>query len=374
MAHILKKPTAENKGVLLLTHKEIAYFGKGLKQIRYPAVNNITNKFFPLDKFKSYYAKKFEQISQKYFIGEHFGWYHRDYGTKPFIDFYLCTESTVTFKEPGKVVTIPLSSSSFINKIFENKGYNKIYDVMCVSHSGKNKRLKDFVYAVRKLYDEGYKYRVLLINKESILENSKGHYVELEDDYHRLFSAEEKQLFTLVRIKGSLSLLGLPSQAISEFYNLSKVFALFSEQEGEPRAISEALICGLPVVMNENIRAGGVGLDMLTNENSVLFTDYAQSHDALIQAVENIDSFNIDSERVVSSLREDYTTEVFKEHLAKLYAKQGQVFDGKLDNPTNLANAVNAHITEVPWATAKDNTADICTKQQFDILYKELGL
>ena len=67
MAHILKKPTAENKGVLLLTHKEIAYFGKGLKQIRYPAVNNITNKFFPLDKFKSYYAKKFEQISQKYF-------------------------------------------------------------------------------------------------------------------------------------------------------------------------------------------------------------------------------------------------------------------------------------------------------------------
>ena len=77
---------------------------------------------------------------------------------------------------------------------------------------------------------------------------------------------------------------------------------------------------------------------------------------------------------MVTSLREDYTIEVFKEHLAKLYAKEGQVFDGKLDNPTNLANAVNAHITEVPWSTAKDNTADICSKEQFEILYKELRL
>jgi len=374
MAHILKKSTATNKGVLLLTHKEIAYFGKGLKQIRYPEVNKITNKFFPLDKYKSYYAKRFKQISKKYFIGEHFGWYHRDYGTKPFIDFYLCTESTVTFKEPEKVVTIPLSSSSFINKIFENKGYNKIYDVMCVSHSGKNKRLKDFVHSIRKLYDEGHKYRVLLINKESILENPKGHYVDLEDDYHRLFSTEEKQLFTLVRIKGSLSLLGLPSQAISEFYNLSKVFALFSEQEGEPRAISEALICGLPVVMNKNIKAGGVGLDMLDDKNSVLFTDYSESHKALIQAVENIDKFTLDSERVKTSLREDYTIEVLKEHLAKLYAADGQIFDGTLDNPTNLANAVNAHIAEVPWAMSKDNSADILSRKQFEILYKELGI
>lgn len=373
MAHILKFPTSTNKGIVLFTHKEIGYFSKGVKQIRFEWFNNLTSKIFPKNQHKSFFQKGLEEISKDYFIGEHFGWYHRNYHTVPLVDFYLCTPSTVTFQNPDEITTIPLSSSSFINEVFENKKFKKIYDVMCVSHSGNNKRLKDFLKSVRELYDRGKKYRVLLINKQSVLENAKGHYIDLEKDYHSMFTAEEKQWFTLLRIKGSLSLLGLPSQAICEFYNLSKVFALFSEQEGEPRAVSEALICGMPVVINKNIKAGGVGLDMLNDNNSVRFESYENATDALITAVENYAQFKVNGDETKKALREDYTVEIFKDHLKSLYAKHGQQFDGVLDNDRNLANAVNAHITEVPWAISRSLTADINTKKQFEILKMELS-
>lgn len=371
MAHILKYPTKNNKGVILFTHKEIAFFSGGVKQIRYDSVNKITSKLFPFEKYRSSYGSALKKLHENYFFGQHFGWYHRDYPAMPMIDFYLATESTVSFKDESAIYRVPLSSSSFINEKFEYQQKEKVWDVICVSHNGNNKRLQDFFKSVRKLFDSGKKYKILLVNNASVAESKKRHYVDIEKDYDAMFSHEERQYFTLLRLNKTMSFLGLPTQTIVDFYNLSKVFALWSEQEGEPRAVSEALICKLPVVMNKNIRAGGVGLDSLDETNSVLFEKYEDAHLSLIKAVENYDSFKIDNESLKRQLREDYTREILKHHLSILYKKNGQEFDQKLDNDKFLANAVNAHLTDVPWNRGRMLTSDVVSKSQFDILFKE---
>ena len=58
MAHILKYPTKNNKGIIIFTLKEIVYFSKCLKEIRYHFVNRIASKLFPFDKYKPYFSKK----------------------------------------------------------------------------------------------------------------------------------------------------------------------------------------------------------------------------------------------------------------------------------------------------------------------------
>ena len=369
MAHILKNPTKNNKGVILFSHKEIAFFSNGVKTIRYDFVNKITSKLFPFDVYKSQYQKDLIKLHEKYFFGQHFGWYHEDYPTMPMIDFYLATDSTVSFQDEASIFRIPLSSSSFINQSFSEKQYTKVWDIVCVSHNGNNKRLQSFFKSVRKLFDSGKKYKILLINNASVNETKKRHYTEIEEDYNSMFSHEERQYFSLLRLNTSLSFLGLPTQCIADFYNLSKVFALFSEKEGEPRAVSEALLCNLPVVMNKHIKAGGVGLDNLNPKNSVLFDNYDDAHLALIEAVENYESFSIDVESLKRQLREDYTRDTLIEYLTKLYKNNGQEFDKKLDNAIFLANAVNGHLTDVPWARGRMLSSDIMTRKQFELFF-----
>lgn len=366
----MKFPKNGCKGILLFTHKEIKFYNAALKQIRFERVNEITNTFFKPNKLKSYYEKKFADLKEHYFLGQHFGWYHRDYVGIDEIDFYLATESTVGFKYPEEPFRIPLSSSSFIHRAFERKDYNlKIWDILTVTHNGKHKRMRDFVLAVRKAYDEGKKYKVLLLNKKNINEPGKGFDNEVLDLYYELFDDVERQSFVLMRLSGDMSVMGMPSETVAQLMNLSKVFALFSEQEGEPRAVAEALICGMPVVTWRHIRAGG-SIDHLNEKNSVRFETYEESAQALIQAVDNFDSFVVDSEGLAKRLREDYTIEIFKEYMVKLYQGNGQVFDGVIENGELLANAVNAHLTNVPWNSGRFITADAVSRDTFDVFYK----
>ena len=83
-------------------------------------------------------------------------------------------------------------------------------------------------------------------------------------------SETERQNITLTLLSPLGNPFPLSEQAISDFMNLSKVFTLFSDKEGESRVVSEALLCGLPVVVKKDILGGAT--DYLNIQNSKLFT------------------------------------------------------------------------------------------------------
>lgn len=374
MAHILKHPQAGNKGILLFTHKEIGYFSKFRKRTRFEVLNQLQEQFLPVDEYQPFFDKHLQAIREKYFLGVHFGWWQRDYPTMPYLDFYMGGEGALTFKEPEKIFFIPLSSRTFIPAAHKaDPTAPKIWDILCISNNANHKRLHDLLGAIRKIYDAGYSYRILLLVPTKLRED--GHasfYQDLENDYYSQFSYEERNDFILMRLSPKLAFLGMPFGILTSFYQQSRVFTLFSDEEGEPRVISEALICELPIVAYRHTKAATT--DFLDEKNSVLFDTYEASHTALIQAVEQYEHFDIDGEAMAKVCREDYTLLAFREYMQTIYQQAGQTFDGELINEKNLFLGLNAHDLDVPWARGRFSSADILTKPQFETLLTHLQL
>ena len=191
------------------------------------------------------------------------------------------------------------------------------------------------------------------------------------DDYYSLFSSNERQNFSIMLLSSNLSFLGLPFEVMSHFYNSSKIFTLFSNEEGGSRVISEALLCGLPVVVKDNLEGGG--RDFLSKDNSILFSSFENAHESLIRAVENYDLFKVENETLRQSLSEEFSLEKLKEYFKKLFEENGQTFDGKLINTDRLNIRICGHLNEdIQWAKDRSGTADIASHKQLKIFMKNL--
>ncbi len=298
MAHIFKHPGKAAKGIIVFTHKEIAYFFNGpprclvFRPCGFPVkipwhlckqVRHQLNR--------RYFWRQIARISKDYFIGVHIGWLQQAQKPLECIDFYMATGSVADFQGPAPFI-IPLRSRNFTPSTFQRDDtIPKYWDILCVSRNKKTKNLDLFLKQIRQLYDQGHNYRVLLIVPTLKAENAQNDYVDLVDDYYRMFSAAERDRFTLLKLSEQLSFLGLSHSQLSFFYNASKVLTLFSAVEGGPKVISEALRCGLPIVVKDDLAGGG--RDFLDETNSVQFHDFDKAYEALSYAVENYNKLNI---------------------------------------------------------------------------------
>ncbi len=366
MAHIFKHPSNGQKGIVVFTHKEIRAFQSSNKYI-----DRIKSKLKIPQKLHSFYRKNIEEISKKYFIGLHFGWYHENYPVLDFVDFYMGGEGTVSFQ--GEVFFIPLNSSSFTPSEFNtNNMPSKYWDIICVSNIAKHKHLDLFMKEIKKIYELGYKYKVLLLNTSKANESTPRMYSTIVQDYYDWFSFEERQNFTLLKLNHELGFLGISQTQLSHFYKSSKVFTLFSKREGESRVISEALMCGLPVVVKADLEGGG--RDFLNEDNSYLFDVFDNAHRSLIHTVENLSDFNIDTESVRKDANEIYSLGILKQYFEKLYKEHNSQFDNKLINTDYLNFRLPGHYLDVRWSINRHMSADIVTRQQMNYFLMALKL
>lgn len=370
MAHIFKLPENGNKGIIVFTHKEIAFFQKFFKQTRFDWANKLQSRFVKRYTLKRYFKGELEQLRKDFFIGMHFGHFHKDYPKLPYVDFYMGSEGTVLFKEP--VFRIPLNSRNFIPTIFQDLGFERKYwDIICVAKANVLKKMDEQLKAFRRIYDLGHKYRILLLVPPSVTRDPKKVYVDLEDDYYRMFNKDERDLFTLMSLRDNLSFLGLPQTTLVEFYNNAKVFTLYSQREGESRVISEALLCGLPVVVKDNLIGGG--RDFLNESNSVMFKTYEASHEALIHAVEHYKDLKPDTADLIESTREDASLKKLNGYFEQLYRQHGQHFDGKLINQDSLDFRLPGHYLDLEWGRGRLLSADILSNKQYKTFLEVLN-
>ena len=372
MAHIFKYPSDHQKGIIVFTHKELKLFSNTLKDIRFESVNRIKRKYFSVTKLKSAYQADFEKIRKSYFVGIHFGFHHKQFPTLPYADFYMSGPGTVEFANPDEIFHIPFNSRSFTSVAFSpDATIPKRYDIFMAARDMKFKNVDKAFASIRKLYDEGHNYRVLFLILPAANRKSPSVYTDMMADYYAIFSPEERKRFVLLFLHPELGVMGLPRNEVVHFYRQSKVFTLFSDKEGESRVISEAMLCGLPVVVYDKLIGGG--RDLLDEENSVQFSSYEEAHIALRQAVEHHESYNVPSDSLLQQTREDYTIAELKKYFEKLYQAHGQTFDGQLINLNDLANRLPGHDNNVPWALGIHKTADILTKEQWSIFVNTLA-
>jgi len=377
MALIFKNPTLKTKGIIVFTHKEMQWFFPGKNKVRLikSLVRNFSiNKTKEILKnliFSQKYAKYYELIRKDYFIGIHYGWDIKDVVIFNNCDFVMSAESNLPNK--GEFMKVPLSSKNFNPSYFSNQNIQKFWDILCIARNVKFKNLNYFLKSIKKIYEKGYNYRVLLICPQGENENKFSSYVKIIDDYLRLFSSSEREKFTIMRITNEIGFTALPFEVISYIYNSSKIFTLFSQKEGESRVIAEALLCGLPIVVKDNLSGGG--RDGLDETNSMFFKEYENAHDMLIKAVENYDTFTINSKKLREEFGEEYSIERLKKYFQKLYDQNNQKFDGDLINTDQLNWRLPGHLYEgIPWRKSRNGTSDIVSMKQLKALIDCLKL
>ncbi len=314
--------------------------------------------------------KAYRETRMHYFIGVHYGWTASSIPLYENCDF-LMTPQKIDTNRNSQILHIPLASRNFTPQCFQNKNQIKYWDILCVSRMGKFKNLDYLLKSIRKIFDQGCNYKVLMIVSENKKMDTKRFYTNLMDDYYSLFSYNERQNFSIMLLSSNIGFSGLPFEAMSHFYNSSKIFTLFSNVEGSSKAISEALLCGLPVVVKDNLEGGG--RDFLRKNNSILFSSFENAHESLIVAVENYDLFKVENETLRQSLSEEFSLEKIKEYFKKLFEENGQTFDGKLINTDHLNIRIPAHLNEnIPWAKDRFSTADILSHKQLKIFMRNL--
>ena len=347
MAHIFKHPSEGSKGILVFTHKEI---GKA--------------------------ETRAHSLREKYYLGIHYGSAANLYThSQPWQDFCMGAKSTVSFgnAEPFR---IPFNSRGFTPEYFtEKKQTTKYWDIINVSRNANVKKLPEFLNAIRKLYDQGKMYKVLLVVPSADNEKPNSHFTNIVDVYGDMFSEKERELFTLMRLSKELGFLGISPRTIAHFYNSSKVFCLLSDAEGESRVIHEALLCGLPVVVYAGLLGGG--RDYLDQSNSVQFGSYNDVYLALDAAVQGSEGdLKVDTERLSEELSELKTIPRVKQMFSQLYSINNEKFDNELINTDNLNLRLPGHYLNVPWNTPDGNgtTADVVSDAQLKILMDNLEL
>ena len=337
MVTILKKPKGESKGVLVFTHKERYIFGLNV---------NILQRLL-------------KYIDKKYICGMHWGFFQATNQYVDYIDFHLATSSAVTFDNRSNSKIIDLTSRNFIPEYFKPNSNPPIYDILYVGRLSKVKRINELVNVLRSLQRRGTEFSALiLVNgpaKVGALDSTTD--TKAMNQYGNFIEASENIKFVYQNNRFDF----LPHELLNQVYNHAKCLTLFTQREGESRVIHEALMCGTPVVVREDLRGGG--RDYLDETNSFQFN----GHDEAVQIFSEIaesDDVGFDPGYLRKSLSAEYTTKKFESEIRAVFDSLGEPYEGSLDTE-NLEFKLPGHVSTLPDGMGSHRSNDLRNLMEF---------
>ena len=363
MAHIFKHPENGQKGIIIFSHKEWGFFTGNKITKRLKREGRMPKILYR--ELRPPYAATIQTLKYDYYIGVHFGAYYPHFFTSKIADFVLSRESNLPQMD-NHLLRLPFNSRDFTPVAFEPSNTTKSYDVMTVAQNVKVKNYPLLFQAIKSALAIRPTMTFLLITP-SQAGVSYGVEKNIAEQFYASFTRAEQSQITFLFLHPDLQW-GIDQQQLVEFYNRSRVFTLFSKQEGESRVISEALCCRLPVVAYQHLLGGGT--DLLTPHNSVLFEQFSHAHLAWIKALETFPAGVLEETEKLT--REDHSLIRLNDSLQYFYAQQGAQFDGKLINTDSLYRRLPAHHYDVPWMIKGKPTADVLTGAQFRCFIDQL--
>jgi len=334
MAFVMKWPSEASPGVVIFTHKERRFF----------------------ERPSSALGTLIKRATQEFLFGMHWGHYAADVVPAAGIDFHLAGPGTLHFAAGHSAPRIALCSRNFAPVCFAPDGRTKFWDVMMVARPLRLKHIDQFFQVWKKVLAARPSSRALLVCPEIPNPNPAHEYVEMVTDYKASFTESERKNITLLLTSSQLYPFPLEQETIAFLYNSSRFFALFSEQEGESRVISEALLCGLPVIVRHDLRGGG--RDYLTEQNSFQFHNLDEAAKGILALLDGRMSRSVDVEAVAQALREDNSSAVLRRELAEIFAAKGFDLNGPIDL-IGLNRKLPGHYVSLPPEIRMDKTDDI---------------
>jgi glycosyltransferase involved in cell wall biosynthesis len=368
MADILKHPSVNNKGMIVLNHKELGM------NIHHALPN---------------------WVLENYHMGSHYGSVggivHTD---RKFQSFCF---SGPDMPKPNDAYIIPYDVRVVAEFYDKNEAIDKHWDVINVSRDIDVKNLDLFLQAIVDIHNKGRRITALLIIPKSVdcgeqigalwdrlPANVQSSVDVLNCNRPSLKEAvnnHDSNIFTIVdeeTYDKENGYLGLPRYLLAKFYQASKTFNISSYNEGQCRVLYEALCVGLPVT---SYQAANHSQWILTRENSRLFTDQRTLSDGVLHCIENYNTMNMNYRDIQRQVREDYVLPLIKKEIENFYSSVGETFDGDLlhfDVSSKTDYPIYTRLCGhnwAPWGPSSDRTipqADIKTEDQVQSFLKEL--
>jgi glycosyltransferase involved in cell wall biosynthesis len=331
MVTILKKPTDDSKGILVFTHKEKYIF----------------------ESYSSILIPIFAGIKQSYVAGMHWGFFQPNNQNFDLIDFHLATKSAVEFKDQNSSKIIDMVSRNFIPDYLEPSSKKPIYDILYIGRLSKVKRVHEILDVFKRLSNIDVDFSALLIlNGPGTPNRLNSSFDTKSVEYYENYFKHMKNV-TFVYQNNKFDL--FPHVILKDIYNYAKCFTLFTQREGESRVIHEALMCGTPVVVREDLKGGG--RDYLDETNSFQFGTLDEAVEIFTEIAESED-VGFDPSYLRQSLSAEYTTDQLEAELRDVFDSLGEPFEGQIDTE-NLEFKLPGHVATLPDGIGSDTSNDL---------------
>lgn len=338
MAFVMKQPSTKARGILVLTHKEMAFVRPELPP----------------------FQRCLELLRHRFVIGVHYGFFRENVTPGSWVDFHFAPPDTVRFAHAEAVRAFPFNSSHFIPSFFRDQSLPKPWDIICVTRpipfKGNDSLLRSLALTKRRRPQT----RALIVctgTKASAKENAG----ELWAQYQRDLSFEERQDIVLLPFELTGRPFAFPRKDLAWLYNSSRVFTLFSTKEGGSKAIKEALLCGLPVVLRRELMGGG--LEFTNEHNSRLFSDEDGAADAFCHILDNYERFRFDPTPLAERASEVHTVRQLDALLSQMYGDLGEPWDGVWDSADLSMKLPSHHPGLVPEHLMQAWTSDLISSE-----------
>lgn len=296
MACILKAPSEQSSGVIVLTTQERDH------QInKDPALRAAIT-----------------QLKDRWLIGLHHNWHDTKFKYDTLFDFSMAGEGDLVEVNGKGVPLVPMDACNFVPDMFEFSTGEKFWDILYVARAVYFKRIPEFFNCIRRLYDNGHKYRVLFICPVPPYEKSeeKTVFYKIRDIYDKMFTEQEKDLFTLLTINYRYPF-PFDLETVAHFYRSSKVFVHTADDEKRCRVAAYAWASGLPVVGMDCV--GGL-LAPQARCAPYFFEPkrYADFPAQIVKAISSLPALEWDQSLMRETFSESVTTDVLNHWLNKM--------------------------------------------------------
>lgn len=296
----------------------------------------------------------------------HWGFYHRHVPHIPGVELHIASDYLLKTILQRNDYGIPMPSRNFLPSCFHpDSNVHKIWDILAIQRPVRFKNIDQLLQSLRLVYDRRPQTKTLIFTFEPEQLDPHFHYVELQQDYERLFTAQERENLQLKRVVAKPGeVFPLQEAEIADLYRQSRIFTLFSDAEGESRVISEALVSGLYVVAKKHLKGGG--RDYLDEDNSRLFTTPEQAATCFIELMEkHRPPHNV--KQMITGMRQDHTVARFEQELRQFFATIDEPFEGalKLDNLHRNLPSQNALLPRTWTVDGQDDLRSLATFVEF---------
>ncbi len=307
MACIIKIPTEKSKGVVSFTTQERDRFILPSKEVQ----------------------DKIIKLKEKWLVGLHHNWHDYNFNYNPIFDFSMAGETDLIEKNGQKFSLLPMDACNFVPPYFKNSSGEKFWDILYVARAVKFKKIPEFFECVKSMYKHGKMYKILFIcpvppYKE---EDKKNVFYEIREVYDKMFSEEEKSLFTLLTIDYRYPF-PFDLQTLAHFYKSSKTFVHFADSERRCRVAAYAWAAGLPVVGMSCI---GSLLPKELQKTPYFYEvkNYKEFESKIDQAIKESEQ-NKSEDEVAKYFEEKNAIEMLENYLKDIFGSKGETYEKDL--------------------------------------------